>query len=347
MNTDYRQLNVDERVFVQLALERGCTLRAIARSVQRAPSTISRELARNAWIKPPKHRGPGRPRLAGGYRAVPAQERAVLLAQTPRVSPRLAPGHGLWEQVVRLLRRRHSPEQISGILRRMHPGEPQRNASHETIYTALYAMPRGELRSELISCLRQARRRRLPRARGEDRRGKITHMVSIHMRPPEIEERIVPGHWEGDLIKGIRGKSVVGTLVERSTLFVTLAKIRDATADAAVAGFSHVLKRIDAQRRLSLTYDQGREMAAHQRLTKITGVKVYFADPHSPWQRGINENTNGLLRQYLPKGSDLSGFTQEDLDAIAWKLNTRPRKSLGFKCPAELFTPDAFDFRQH
>jgi IS30 family transposase len=139
---------------------------------------------------------------------VQAQERAVLLSQTARVSRRLAPGNGLWEQVVRLLRRRHSPEQISGILRRMHPGEPHRNASHETIYTALYAMPRGELRSELISCLRQARRRRLPRARGEDRRGKITNMVSIHMRPPEIEERIIPGHWEGDLLKGIRGKSV-------------------------------------------------------------------------------------------------------------------------------------------
>jgi IS30 family transposase len=269
MNTDYRHLNVDERVFIQLALERGCTLRAIARSVQRTPSTVSRELARNAWIRPPKRRGRGRPLLAGGYRAVLAQERAVLLAQTPRVSRRLVPGNGLWQQVVRLLRRRHSPEQISGILRRMYPGEAQRNASHETIYTALYAMPQGELRSELISCLRQARRRRLPRARGEDRRGKITDMVSIHMRPPEIEERIIPGHWEGDLIKGSRGKSVVGTLVERSTLFVTLAKIRDATADAAVAGFSHVLKRIDAQRRLSLTYDQGREMAAHQRLTKI------------------------------------------------------------------------------
>ena len=235
MDTDYRHLNVDERVFIQLALERGCRLRAIARSVQRAPSTISRELAHNAWIRPPKRRGRGRPRLAGGYRAVPAQERAVLLAQTPRVSRRLAPGNRLWEQGVRLLRRRHSPEQISGILRRMHPGEPQRNASHETLYTALYAMPQGELRSELISCLRQARRRRLARARGEDRRGKITNMVSIHMRPPEIEERVIPGHWEGDLIKGIRGKSFVGTLVERSTLFVTLAKIRDATADAAVA----------------------------------------------------------------------------------------------------------------
>jgi len=313
--------------------------------VQRDPGTVSRELARNGWIKPPKHRGRGRPRRS--YRAVQAQQRATLLAQTPRAARRLVPGNGLWEQVIWLLRRRHSPEQISRILRRMHPGEPQRNASHETIYTALFAMPQGELRSELLSCLRQARRRRRPRARGEDRRGRITDMVSIHMRPPEIEERIIPGHWEGDLIKGARGQSVVGTLVERSTLFVTLAKIKDSTADAAVAGFSHVLKRIDAQRRLSLTYDQGREMAAHQRLSKITGVKVYFADPRSPWQRGINENTNGLLRQYLPKNADLSVLKQSELDAIAWQLNTRPRKTLGWKCPAELFIPDSLDYASY
>ena len=139
----------------------------------------------------------------------------------------------------------------------------------------------------------------------------------------------------------------MGTLVERTTLFTVLSKMDNASAEAALSGFSHVLNRIEAQTRLSMTYDQGREMSSHQQLTAATGVKVYFADPHSPWQRGINENTNGLLRQYLPKGTDLSTFTQEELDAIAWKLNTRPRKSLGFKCPAQLFTPDDFDFRQH
>jgi len=172
-------------------------------------------------------------------------------------------------------------------------------------------------------------------------------MISIHQRPAEIDERIIPGHWEGDLIKGMRNASAVGTLVERTTLFVTLAKMKDASAEAAVSGFGTVLKRIDAQRRLSITYDQGREMAQHQRLSKITGVRVYFADPHSPWQRGINENTNGLLRQYMPKGTNLSLFTQKQLDAIAWQLNTRPRKSLGWKCPAELFMPESFDFFQH
>ena len=172
-------------------------------------------------------------------------------------------------------------------------------------------------------------------------------MVSIHDRPPEIEERLIPGHWEGDLIKGANNRSAVGTLVERTTLFTVLSKMEGTGAEAALHGFSRVLNRIDAQKRLSLTYDQGKEMAAHQRLSEATGVKVYFADPHSPWQRGINENTNGLLRQYLPKGSDLSGYTQKQLDAIAWQLNTRPRKSMGFRCPAEMFTPDAFDFRQH
>jgi len=229
----------------------------------------------------------------------------------------------------------------------MYPNNPDFNVSHETIYTALYALPRGALRSELLSHLRQARKHRRPRARGEDRRGKMLDMTPISERPSEVDERVIPGHWEGDFIKGARNASAVGTLVERTTLFVSLAKMNNSTAASALQGFSFVLNRIDAQRRLSLTYDQGKEMAKHKQLSQKTGVKVYFADPHSPWQRGINENTNGLLRQYLPKGSDLSGYSQDELDAIAWQLNTRPRKSLGFKCPAELFIPNDFDFQKH
>ena len=178
----------------------------------------------------------------------------------------------------------------------MHPDQPTLQVSHETIYTALYAMPRGALRSELLACLRQARKSRRPRARGEDRRGTIPDMISIHQRPPEIDERLIPGHWEGDLIKGARNASSIGTLVERTSLFVTLVKMADATAETTVTAFGSVLNRIDAQKRLSMTYDQGREMAQHARLTENTGVAVYFADPHSPWQRGINEHTNGLLR---------------------------------------------------
>ncbi|MBK8891242.1 MAG: IS30 family transposase [Dechloromonas sp.] len=348
MGTNYKHLSCEERTMIQLSLEQGCTLRAIARSVQRAPSSISRELNRNGWSNPamaPKRRG--RPRVAGGYRAPQAQHRADVLTSTPRCPSRLAFDGPLWGHVERLLREHHSPEQITGILQRMHPDQPTLQASHETIYTALYAMPRGALRSELIACLRQARKSRRPRARGEDRRGTIPDMVSIHQRPPEIDERIIPGHWEGDLIKGARNASSIGTLVERTTLFVTLVKMEDATADTAATAFGTVLNRIDAQKRLSLTYDQGREMTQHARLTETTGVAVYFADPHSPWQRGINENTNGLLRQYFPKGSDLSGFSQAELDAVAWQLNTRPRKSLNFRCPIEMFMPESFDFFEH
>jgi IS30 family transposase len=285
--------------------------------------------------------------MAGGYRAVAAQERAHICTVTPHVERRLRAQAPLWGHVVRYLKKGYSPEQIAGTLALVHTDTPSLQVSHETIYTAIYAMPRGELRTQVIGWLRFGHAKRRPRARGEDRRGRIPDMVSIHDRPPEVEERLIPGHWEGDLIKGAYNRSAVGTLVERTTLFTVLSKMKDASAESALSGFSRVLNRIEAQKRLSMTYDQGREMAEHQRLTEATGVKVYFADPHSPWQRGINENTNGLLRQYLPKGTDLSGYTQAQLDAIAWQLNTRPRKSMGFRCPAELFTPEAFDFKQH
>jgi IS30 family transposase len=330
-----------------MQLEDGVTPAAIALGLNRSPSTISRELRRNNWLRPKTRRGPGRPPVAGGYRSEVAHKRARACTVIPRIQRRLRPGTALWGQVMGYLKEGYSPEQISGTLAIVHPETPTLQVSHETIYTAIYAMPRGELRKEVIGWLRFGHSKRRPRARGEDRRGRIPDMVSIHDRPPEVEERLVPGHWEGDLIKGTGNRSAVGTLVERTTLFTVLSRMDNASAEAALSGFSHVLNRIEAQKRLSLTYDQGREMAGHQRLTAATGVKVYFADPHSPWQRGLNENTNGLLRQYLPKGSDLSEHSQEALDAIAWKLNTRPRKSLGFRCPAELFTPDAFDFRQH
>jgi len=343
----YKQLSIEERTMIQMQLEMGVKPAAIARGLDRPASTLSRELSRNGWIRPKARRSPGRPALAGGYCAATARQRAQVCTAEPRVHRRLRPGTALWRQVLCYLKARYSPEQIAGTLALVNPHLPASRVSHETIYTAIYAMPRGELRTEVIGWLRFGHAKRRPRARGEDRRGRIPDMVSIHDRPPEIEERLVPGHWEGDLIKGAHNRSAVGTLVERTTLFTVLSKMDDASAEAALNGFSPVLNRIEAQKRLSLTYDQGREMAAHQRLTAATGVKVYFADPHSPWQRGINENTNGLLRQYLPKGSDLSGFTQKELDAIAWQLNTRPRKSLGFRCPAELFTPDAFDFKQH
>jgi len=347
MRTSYKQLGIEERTMIQTQLEMGIKPAAIALGLKRSASTLSRELSRNGWVRPQAHRGPGRPPVVGGYRAEAAHQRARACTVTPHVARRLRSGAALWERVMRYLKAGYSPEQIAGTLALVHAETPSLRVSHETIYTAIYAMPRGELRTAVIGWLRFGHAKRRPRARGADRRGRIPDMVSIHDRPPEVAERLIPGHWEGDLLKGAHNRSAVGTLVERTTLFTVLSKMQDTSAESALRGFSRVLKRIEAQKRLSLTYDQGREMVVHQRLTAATGVKVYFADPHSPWQRGINENTNGLLRQYLPKGSDLSGFTQTQLDAIAWQLNTRPRKSLGFRCPAELFTPEAFDFRQH
>jgi transposase, IS30 family len=235
------------------------------------------------------------------------------------------------------LREGWSPEQIAGRLEEAFPDDSTRTVSHETIYTAIYVLPRGSLRTDLISLLRHGHAKRRPRARGQDRRGQIADMVSLHVRPPEIEDRVIPGHWEGDLIKGARNQSCVGTLVERSSRLVLLARMDGATAEAALEGFTAILNRVRKPLRKTLTYDQGKEMSRHKDLTAATGVAVYFADPHSPWQRGSNENANGLIRQYLPKGADLSRLTQDDLDAIAYKLNTRPRKILGFRMPLEVY----------
>jgi IS30 family transposase len=210
--------------------------------------------------------------------------------------------------------------------------------SHETIYNAIYMHPRGELKRELIACLRHHNQTRKPRSRGLDRRGQIPDMQSIHIRPPEVADRLIPGHWEGDLIKGADNRSSVGTLVERTTGFVVLAKMDNATTKTVVDSFSAVLNREPAAMRKTMTYDQGREMHAHKILTERTGVQIYFADPHSPWQRGSNENTNGLLRQYMPKGSDLSIYSQDELDAIALSLNTRPRARLNYESPLVVYT---------
>ena len=347
MTSHYKQLSGVERAFIQLALSEKQKPSQTAQSLGRCSSTITRELRRNGWVRPRKIRFAGRPCLAGGYRAVAAQERAHDITHCSKVEKRLRPDTALWKEVMDHLKLGYSPEQIAGTLQAVHPNDPSLQLCHETIYTAIYAMPRGELRKEVIGWLRHGHTKRRPRARGVDRRGAIPAMVSIHERPPEVDERLIPGHWEGDLIKGAYNRSSIGTLVERTTLFTVLAKMPSAKAICAADSFAQVLHRIEAQKRLSMTYDQGKEMSEHQKLTLETGVKVYFADPHSPWQRGINENTNGLLRQYFPKGTDLSLYTQEYLDEIAWRLNTRPRKSLGFKCPAELFTPEAFNFKEH
>lgn len=233
-----------------------------------------------------------------------------------------------------------SPEQIAGRLRKMHPEAPAQRVSHETIYAALYALPRGELRKALLGQLRQGHAGRRPRARGKDRRGSLVDMTSIQERPAEVEGRQVPGHWEGDLIKGAGNRSAVGTLVERKSRYVVLARMRDSGAEAALEAFTRHFRCVPACVRKTLTYDQGKEMARHKDLARRLRIRVYFADPHSPWQRPSNENANGLIREYLPKGRDLSGVSQAELNRIAKLLNNRPRKCLDFETPAEVFLRD-------
>lgn len=344
MPKTYCHLSLEERCLLETQLGLGMRPAAIAANLQRARSTVSREMRRNGWRPVKERRNPAQ--ASGQYRAGPAQRRAVRMARKARVARRLQPGSPLWIRVREQLRRGLSPAQIARTLRRMP--EPVQ-ISYEAIYTALYAMPRGELRGELLGRLRRRHKSRRSRGWGRDRRNKaIPDMVLLDQRPAEVETRLVPGHWEGDLILGKGNRSQVGTLVERSTLFVALVRLDDARALTVAAAFTTILNRIDSQLRRSLTYDQGTEMAHHKSITRDTGVAVYFAHPHAPWERGIMENTNGLLRQYLPKGTDLSVFSQSQLDDIAWLLNTRIRKSLGWKAPAELFLPPgAFDFVQH
>lgn len=328
MGMSYSHLTAAERTTLMVMLAEGSSQSAVAAHLRRGRSTISRELARN---------GTDDITTRQPYDAVLADQRARALREAPGRFPKLGADTPLFAVVADQLREGWSPEQIAGRLKRTFADDSCRTVSHETIYTAIYVMPRGALRSDLISLLRQGHAKRRPRARGQDRRGQIPDMVSLHVRPPEIGDRLIPGHWEGDLIKGARNQSSVGTLVERSSRLVLLARMDGATADAALAGFTRSLNRVHGSMRKTLTYDQGKEMSRHKDLTAATGVTVYFADPHSPWQRGSNENTNGLLRQYLPKGADLSDLTQDDLDAIAWKLNTRPRKIHGFRMPIEVY----------
>jgi IS30 family transposase len=317
MEKQYQQLQPEERLTIASLHLQGASM------LGRSPATVSRELARNFRFD--------------SYASVPLQALCVARRITGRRPAKLEPQGVTWRIVLTLLDWKWSPQQISGTLRRMYPDDSTQQVSHETIYTAIYARPYGELRRQLVSCLRHHRTDRMPRSRGTNRRGQIPEMVSIHVRPPEVDDRVMPGHWEGDFIKGANNASSVGVLVERTSRLVLLARMDDATAASALAGFSAKLNSIAAPLRQSFTYYQGKEMSCHQELTAATGVRVYFCDPHSPWQRGTCENTNGLLRQYLPKGTDLSVYSQDDLDAIADSLNSRPRATQAFHSPFEVF----------
>ncbi len=319
----YRHLSAEERETLSLGLTPGHSLRTMAQILGRSPSTLSREIARNTTRGCP-------------YRACTAQRHAVTRAHHPR-RPRKLLDPWLWQHVQAQLTTGCSPEQIAGRLRRAYPDDMRKHLSTETIYAGLYVLPRGALRSELLAALRQARKARRPRARGADRRGSIPNMTPITERPAEVTTRTVPGHWEGDLLKGAHNGSAVGTLVERTTRLVLLARMNGTDAWSAYQGFTKKLRQIPAALRKTLTYDRGKEMAQHERLAHRLAIRVFFADPHAPWQRGSNENTNGLLRQYLPKGTDLSGYTQRELNAIAHRLNTRPRKCLNFATPLEVY----------
>lgn len=328
MGARYSQLSAEERGAIMVMKAEGSSMRRIAARLERSPSTISRELRRNGYRSPTQRNRLGRPLICGGYDAARAGRRALYWRSRSRRTRKLDFAGALWKRVHEHLTLGWSPEQIAGRLG---------GVSHQTIYTAIYAMPRGTLRRELTMLLRQHRAEQRPRQRSAEKRGKMKDLLSIHLRPPEANERLLPGHWEGDLLIGSRNRSAVGTLVDRRTLFVMLAKMENSTAQAALEGFSAAFGPLPEDLRKTLTYDQGKEMALHAQLAERTGLTIYFADPRSPWQRGINENTNGLLRQYLPKNADLSVHSQRDLDQIAWQLNTRPRKSLGFRTPAEVF----------
>jgi IS30 family transposase len=316
-----RHLTFAERERISRGLAAGERPAEIARALGRPRSTVTRELERNGG--------------AQRYRALRAHKRALACLGRPKPT-KLGRCPRLREAVEAGLRKRWSPQQISARLRHQYPDDEEMRISHETIYQSLYVQSRGELRRQLASNLRSGRTRRRPRRGGPERRGKIAEMVPIAERPPEVDERRVPGHWEGDLLVGKANRSFIATLVERHTRYVMLAQLgADRTTEHVVEALRERIRQLPPHLVRSLTWDQGNELAAHARFRKETGVDVYFCDPHSPWQRGSNENTNGLLRQYLPKGTDLSLHDQEELDAIAAELNGRPRQTLDWATPAE------------
>lgn len=316
-----RALSLREREEISRGISAAHSIRQIARALQRSPSTVSREIARHG----------GR----SAYRAVQADRKAWRNGRRPKRC-KLADHTWLRAQVARKLALQWSPEQISHHLAERYSADKSMQVSHETIYRSLFIQARGALKRELLIHLRSQRRMRHSRRNTSAGQGQILEAISIRERPAEVGERAVPGHWEGDLLCG-GPSSQIATLVERQSRFVMLVKLPAKDTATVVSALSAQMRKLPAQLRRSLTWDRGLELAEHQRFSCATDMQVYFCDPRSPWQRGSNENTNGLLRQYFPKGANLSGYSQAYLNQIALRLNTRPRKTLGFRTPADKF----------
>lgn len=316
-------LTLAEREEISRALVSGQSVRSIAKLLGRAPSTVSREINRNG--------GPE------GYRANSADQAAWDRAHRPKTC-KLVENRALAHIVAKKLQLLWSPEQIAGWLKRIYPDDESYQVSHEIIYRSLFIQARGALKKELIQHLRRTRAMRRSRhhTMKTDDHGRITGTVSISERPATVEDRAVPGHWEGDLLCG-NLTSQIATLVERQTRYVMLVKVAKKDTETVINALIKHAQKLPQELYKSLTWDRGKEMADHQRFTLATDIKVYFCDPQSPWQRGSNENTNGLLRQYLPKGMDISSYSQAKLNALARQLNTRPRKTLNYETPAERF----------
>jgi len=314
-------LSAAEREEISRGVAAGESARRIAARLGRAVSTITRELGRNGGRR--------------GYRAADADRQAWERAQRPQQC-KLACNRVLAGVVATKLEQDWSPQQVAGWLKLEYPEDETMRVSHETIYLTLFVQARGALKRELVVHLRRTRSIRRPRAakRGNTGQGQIVGAVSIRERPAEAEDRAVPGHWEGDLLAGA-GNSHIATLVERHSRFLILVAVEGKDTRSVTGALSRQIARLPEQLRSSLTWDRGKEMSDHARFTIATDVRVYFCDPQSPWQRGSNENTNGLLRQYLPKGTNLASYSQPRLDEIARRLNTRPRETLGFKTPAD------------
>ena len=316
-------LTLAEREEISRGVAGHQSARAMARLLGRSPSTVSQELGRNGGYD--------------RYRAALADAKAFLRARRPKRC-KLADSAQLRQAVARKLRLNWSPEQIAGWLRRAHPDDESYRVSHETIYRSLFVQARGVLKKELLGHLRSRRMIRRSKRAGVDgdRRGQIKDLVSIRQRPAAVEDRAVPGHWEGDLLSGSKN-SYIATLVERHTRYVMLAKVANKDTQTVIAALIKQAKKLPNELYKSLTWDRGKELTDHRRFTLATDIDVYFCDPQSPWQRGSNENTNGLLRQYFPKGTDLSVHSQAHLNKVARRLNERPRETLGFETPAERF----------